>query len=221
MKIIKDLVREIFLIVTYPFGRIFSLFFSIPATEPQQTVVMVERWFNNHPYHKLWKRYLEKEGFEVYIVNFPIYKGSFEESAVKLKEYIDSLSLNNIVLVGISSGAITSLLYLQHQNGWNNVQKFISLGAPFKGTPMAFFLSFTKSGRELLPINNFIKKLSNEEVINKDKIICLRSKFDEMVPGWSSVLNGVRTETIEVAGHNNFHLNSAETYSKVAELAKE
>lgn len=221
MKFFKDLVKEIFFIFAYPFGHIFGLFISKSPTDPKQTIVIVERWFTTHPYHKFWKNYLEKQGFEVYIVNFPIYKGSFEESAVKLKEYIDNLSLENIVLAGISSGALTSLLYLQHHKGWDKTKKFIALGAPFKGTYMSSLISFTKSGRQLLPTSMLIKKLTDEKIVNKDKIICLRAKHDEMVPSDSSFIDGTKCETVEISGHNNFHLDSKDTYSLVAKYAKD
>ncbi len=216
---ILGIVKEFFLVIYYPFASIANIFFRGDAKKTdKKTIVMVERWFNSNPMHKFWKRYLEEQGFDVYLINFPIYKGTFEKSAALLAEYIESLNLKNFTLVGISSGGITSLLYLEQYKGWEKADKFISLGAPFKGTPKAFFISFVKSGFELLPGSGFMRKFKNLEITNKNKIICLRAKMDEMVPDWSSSIDGTRTETLDVIGHNKFHLDSKETYEKIREL---
>lgn len=217
-----EFIKEVFLVVYYPFASITNLFIRTAkaSSENKKPIVMVERWFNSNPMHKHWKRYLEKQGFDVYLINFPIYKGTFEKSAEKLSEHIESLNLKKIILVGISSGGLTSLLYLEHYKGWEKVEKFITIATPFRGTPMAFFISFVKSGSELLPRSDFMKKFQTIEVSNKNRIVCLKAKFDEMVPSWSSCLDGVKTETINKVGHNNFHLNSEYTYKRVAEISK-
>lgn len=219
MRILFQIILELWHILTYPFSFIISLF--IPRRHnPNTTVLIVERWFTRNVHHKPWKIYLEKKGFDVHAINFPIYRGSFDDSAERLKEYIDENDFTDIVLVGISAGGITALLYLEDYSGWEKVRKFISVGTPFYGSPMTFFTSFTKSGRELLPISTLVQNMKERKIQKLDKIVCIQAKYDEMVPRDSTALKGAKKIQIDVIGHNNLHLATGQTYETIANLAK-
>lgn len=219
MRILFQIILELWHILTYPFSFIISLF--LPRKhDTNTTILIVERWFTKNAYHKQWKAYLEKKGFDVHAINFPIYRGSFDDSAKELKEYIDENDFTDVVLVGISAGGITSLLYLEDYSGWKKIRKFISVGTPFYGSPMTFFASFTKSGRELLPISGFIQNIRERKIKNLDKIVCIQAKHDEMVPMESSALSEAKKIVLDVAGHNNLHLASQETYETIVGLAQ-
>lgn len=220
MRILFQILKELLFVITYPFGFIVS-FFLIHDAHTTTTILIVETWFTKNIHHKKWETLLKRRGFDVHIVNFPIYKGTFEESAKKLKEYIDENEFSNIVLVGLSSGGITSLLYLEDFDGWGKVKKFISISTPFYGSPMAFFTLLTKSGQELLPTSKFVQEMKERKVKNLDKIVCIQAKYDEMVPEKSAALKGARTITLDVIGHNNLHLDTEEAYEIVASIARE
>lgn len=223
MKQILQIVSEILLIVFYPISALIAFFTPKEELEGKgdgKTIVIVERWIARNVKHIQWKSYLEKRGFKVYLVNLSLYKGSFANSSMELKGYLDKRDLNNVVLVGISSGALTSLVYLQEHNGWARVAKFITIGAPFKGTWAALTLAPFYSGRELLPDSKFIRKIQSFNVKNLDKIYCFRITFDEMVP-FGSVLPGAHEMRINAVGHNNLHLGLGRTYERIADLAKE
>ena len=183
-----------------------------------QTIIIVERWLSVNIRHIYWKFYLERRGFNAYLANFSLWHGDFDDSAKDLKKYIERKKLNDIILVGVSSGAITSLLYLQEFEGWEKVKKFISIGAPFEGAWSALLLSFVPSGRQLWPASSLIKKISRFEIKNMEKITCIRAKFDEMVPT-GSVLKGAKEVRIGTLGHNNLHLGMGKTYAKIVEIA--
>lgn len=213
-----QILTELLAAVSYPVWRIYNP--EIPLNyDAKQTILIVERWFNTNGLHKLWVKYLTDKGFAVHMVNFPIQHGTFEESAKKLHEYIEQHKLKNFTLVGISGGGLTCYLYLQHHNGWQKAKRFISLGTAFYGTPMALFISFIKSGRELLPTSNFIKKIKQENVQHPEKITNIVAKFDELSPRNSTLLPGAKHIIIDVFGHNNFHLDTKRTYDVVARLA--
>lgn len=219
MKTIFQIIKEIVLIATYPFGRFVSLFLK-DEVSLKPTILFVETWYTKNVHHRKWKKFLEKKGFQVQIANFPIHKGTFQESAQKLKEYIDENDFSDLILVGISSGGITSLLYLEDFNGWNKVKKFISIASPFYGSPMAILTLHTKSGRELLPNSTLIADLKTRTIKNLDKIYCIHAKFDEMIPISSSILPGATNIQIDVVGHNNLHVDTRKTYEIVADIAK-
>lgn len=221
LKNLYQISSEITLICLYPLFSIFAHFVPKSTFEGNgkgKTIIIVERWLSVNIRHIYWKFYLERRGFNVYLLNFSLWHGDFDNSAKDLKKYIERKNLKDIVLVGVSSGAITSLLYLQELEGWDNVSKFISIGAPFTGTWSALLLSFVPSGRQLWPASSLIEKISRFEIKNIDKITCIRAKFDEMVP-MGSVLKGAKEVRIGTIGHNNLHLGMGKTYKRIVEIA--
>lgn len=220
LRYLSQIVSEILLICFYPILSFVMLF--VPPWELRghgngKTIVIVERWLSINLRHLYWKYYLERKGYNVYLANFPLRLGDFHESAQHLDAYLERNELDNVTLVGISSGALTSFLYLHYYDGWSRVNKFISIGAPFKGTWLAIFLVWLGSGRELLPNSRLIEEIQNITLENLDRVFCLKAKFDEMVPT-GSVLKGAHKITLPVIGHNNLHLQIRTTYRKIAEI---
>lgn len=183
-----------------------------------KTIVIVERWLSINIRHLYWKYYLERQGYNVYLANFPLRLGNFHESAQHLDAYMDRNDLDDVIMVGISSGGITAFLYLYYYDGWNRVDRFVSVGTPFKGTWIAIVLSWVHSGRELLPNSKLVKEMSGLTLANLHKVYCFKAKFDEMVPS-GTVLKGAHSVTLPVIGHNNLHLRIRTTYKKIAEFA--
>lgn len=225
LKIIFETLLEILLILLYtPLGVISFLF---PRKEEKhivgndKTIILVERWANPHIMHRFWKGYLERKGFSVYLVSFSLLRGSFQESAEKLRQFIHERKLQNITLVGLSTGSVTALLYLQEFDGWQRVKTFIAVAGPFHGTPLVLPLAFFPSVRELLPQSKFLKTLLSKPIKHPEKIILLNARIDEMVPVWSRKLPNVKQEIIDVYGHNNLHLFCKETYDMIAQYAAE
>ncbi len=222
LNLLYQIASEIVLVCIYPITSISMQF--VPQNELSghgdgKTIVIVERWLSINFMHLYWKYYLEKKGFRVYLINFPLWYKDFNNSAERLSKYLIRHNLSNITIVGISSGALTSLLYLQEHNGWERVNRLISVGTPFKGTWSALFLFFLFSGRELLPNSPFMQKVASFNIYNRDRIICIRAKFDEMVPT-GSILPGAKRITIKAFGHNNLHIRVRQTYRKIIEFVE-
>lgn len=195
-----------------------------PKKSTQETlpsIIIVERWFRRNVFHFFAKRYLEKQGFRVYNVNFSLHDGSFENSGKKLKDYIEERSLKNIVLLGISGGSLTCLEYLQNNNGWDRTRLFISLAGPFKGSWIAKFFPIDHSIREMEPGSQYLHGLFEKPIQNKHNIYSIHGKADNMVPVESSCIDGVRNITIDVVGHNLLHGFWFPTYKKVYEIIKD
>lgn len=224
VRFIAEVILEVLLLFFYPlFGWIENF---LPKRkeiiDPQMpTIVLVERWFSTNPLHRRMAQYLEKKGFNVLLHNLPLQRGTFAESAKELKKYIDSRNLRGITLVGISNGGVSCLLYLQQEDGWKHVSHFISVGAPFGGTPTAYFLFPFRSGRELFPRSQLAKDIQGMSLERKDDMYCLQAKIDELIPSSSSHLPGTKKYIIDVIGHNALHLVSQRTYAKIAEVSVE
>lgn len=213
-------IKELLITLSYPLYHLFGRFVPKNEKDTSKTIIIVETWFNPHPLHLKWARYLEEKGFHVRVKNFPIHKESFNDKAKSLKEFIDQSHFNNVILVGVSAGGITSYTYLQQFGGWDRTHKFISVGSPFHGSKLAYLISFIKSGRELIPGSEFLKKLMSDEVKNPEKIVCLSATLDEMVSD-SVGLTGVRKIILDEIGHNRLHLTSEKTYEQIVRLLKD
>lgn len=221
MRYFYQVPREILLMISYPIFGFVGLFVRKGGINEQgkPTIVIVERWFNENVLHVYWKKYLEKKGFRVYLLNFYLPYGTFEESAGKLKKFVDEERLEDFYLVGISGGGLTSLLYLQEHGGWEKVKKFIPVGTPFGGTPFALAVSFVKSGRELLPGSSLIKKISQMKIEHLSRIVCIRAKNEAIVPNNNNYIEGTQNELVNVFGHNSLHMVTRKTYDDIAKIA--
>lgn len=224
MKQILEWFAEISLIfVNFPSNIVkpFILFDTVNKDGNQKyPVILIERWFSRNVFHIAAKKYLESKGFVVYSLNYPMMKGSFEDSAVNLKNFVEKHSLEDVILIGISAGATTSLEYLQFHDGWKHTHLFISIGGALYGSPLAVFFPFSKSLRELNPKSKFIKHLHSEPIKHLDRIITMRAKKDNMVPASCAHLPGARNITVNVVGHNLLHTFWLPTYKKVYTIAK-
>lgn len=183
-------------------------------------IVLVERWFTRNVFHFAAKKYLERKGFKVYSLNYPMMKGDFEESAKNLEEFMNKHDIKDAVLIGISGGATTCLDYVQNYNGWERTHLFISLGGSLYGSPMAKMIPFSKSLKELNPESGYIKKLHEKPIKNLDKIVTIRARHDNMVPARYAQIDGAKNITMDVVGHNFLHTFYLPTYRLVVKLSE-
>lgn len=216
---------EILLIFGYPFSTPLRLIVPLWSVNKNPIrdipIVIVERWFSPNAMHIFLKRYLESQGYAVYMHNSSLIKGSFEDAAVDLKKFIHEKKLSNVTLVGISFGGISCLLYLEEQGGWKNVREFISVGTPFYGSYAAYALGIFKSVRQMVPNSRLVKKIKHISITYPKRIICLRTRLDEMAPFPNDALPGTIKRELEVAGHNYFHILSPKVFATIAKEAKD
>lgn len=167
-----------------------------------------------------FKKYLEAKGFEVHVINFSSTKG-IEYSAKNISDYLEKHNLSNVILVGISTGALASYVYLNKMEGWNKTKKFISIAGPFRGSFWAYFTVFSKTGRELLPGSRFMKYFETIENMHTERTYTIHAEKDELVPSWSSKIPSKKTIVIPLYGHVRVHSFSKETFETVAKIAGE
>lgn len=224
VKLIFEIVAELLLVVCYPLIGLAKFIVPLEKINPhptkKETVLIVERWLSQNTGHLYLKTFLEKQGYRVYWTNISLVHGDFEESAVKLQSYISKHQLDNIILVGISFGAITSLLYLEDHAGWNKVKKFISVAGSFHGTPKAKLFPFFTSTKQVTPKSDFVKKLNERKLKHPENVVCINTRQDEMVPFKSALLANTKLEVVDIYGHNNLHIWSRDTFDLILKHAK-
>lgn len=219
----EKMLENLLVVIHFPV-YILNIFFRLKSTNNNPTqkypIILVERWFRHNAFHAFGKWYLEHSGFKVYTINYTLIKGSFNNAAQSLEQFIEDKKLENVVLVGISAGAITILTYLQKYNGWNKTHIFVSVGGPLHGSPKAIRFPLTKSVQELQPKSEFLKDLYAGGIKNKDKIYCITAKEDNIVPDGYSTIEGSHIVKIDVIGHNLLHTFWIPTYKKISEIAQ-
>jgi len=218
-----QLAAEVLLNLTSPWtfllNRFFAPFLASPSVVQQRPdVVIVVTWLHKSPLHWFWKWYLDRKGFRTAIAYFSLRTMSIEESAGSLKRYFDANHLVNTSIVGISTGGLTSLLFLERLDGWSRVPCFITIGTPFRGSWAAIALFSSKNARALLPNSAFISRISKLAPGYPERMTCLSAFFDEYVPRSSSCLPGVDRVVVDVAGHDYLHSLSKSTYDDVIRL---
>lgn len=183
-------------------------------------IILVERWFTRNVFHFAAKKYLERKGFRVYSLNYPMMRGDFEDSVLNLKNYINKFKIENPVLIGISGGATTCLDYLQNHGGWKKTHLFISIGGSLYGSPLARLFPISKSIRQLIPTSLYMKHLHEEPIKNLDKIVTIRARRDNLVPARYSQIEGAKNITVDAVGHNFLHTFYLPTYRLVSQFAQ-
>ena len=210
-------------IILLPISLIFGLlgyFIKLKHAAEGQKIVFVHGWLTSNLPLLFFKRYLESRGFSVYMSNVGLLTTDLNKGSINLKEYIEKKKLKGFILVGFSAGAIVSYLYLQKFDGWKKTKRLICIGAPFKGSPLAYLAFFSRSARQMTTDSKFLKKLNQNLILNRENIVCISAKHDEIVPSYSSKLKDVKHEEVPVLGHVVLQLASKETFAIVEESAR-
>lgn len=200
------------------------IFISIDTKGTSKTknpVVIVIGGFTGSIIYIPFKKYLESRGFEVFIPQFSQEMGNLTTAPYNLQRYMQKKKIFHATLVGISAGGLVSYLYLEELNGWTRVEKFIPIATPFKGTWMAVFIYLRLTGRQLIPTSKFIEKIQSIKTKSINKIYCIVAKKDELVPSWSSFIEGSEVIKINVTGHVRIHCFSKNIFRIVADIAEQ
>ncbi|HSX09544.1 MAG TPA: hypothetical protein VLF93_05290 [Candidatus Saccharimonadales bacterium] len=218
-RLLSFLLKEAYYAITYPFISLFLSDEVYRPANPKRTIVLVTCWFNKNLYHNHWATYLGHKGYQVYLVHLPFLNENFPTTVLRLKEYIARRKLKNYTLVGISTGALVCLYYLQFYKKWNTIHRFISLGGPLHGTITAWLIAFLGKGRDMVPGSSFIKEFE-KYTFPKNKMVTISAWGDELVPPRYNKIKGIRSYIIPIWGHNLLHLRAQEPYDLIAKIAR-
>lgn len=105
------------------------------------TVICVHGIWSHGVSMYLIKRRLEKEyGFDVRLFNYPSVRGSLDDNAARLAEFIEQENLEATHIIGHSLGAVIALrMYAIEKSSVPG--RIVALGAPLTGSRAASFLS--------------------------------------------------------------------------------
>ena len=221
MKFLFEALLEILLFPVYLLCGPLGYFIKLKPTPVGKKIVFVHGWLTNNPLYFFFKQYLEKKGFSVHMTDLGLMASDFNSEAKNLKSFVDRNNLKDFTLVGASGGAIVSYLYLQNLGGWDKTKNFISIGGPYKGSPLAYLAYWSGSARQIVPGNNFLKELNRKPTINANSITTISAKYDDVLPPRSSMLSGVKHEITPTVGHVVLQSAAKETFKLVEKLANQ
>ena len=182
-------------------------------------IVLIHGWLDNNSALTPFEQYLKSRGFQVYLPQIGLGLQDINKLTIIVKKLIEDKELKEVVLVGLCLGGIVGLNYAQDPKNQKLIRKIITVATPFYGAPLGKFVPFSLSARQLRTKSDFLEKLRQKNFFPRSKIICLRAKGDQLVPGGSSHFKGARVKTVDCYGHVNLQSN-LKTFQLVARLAK-
>lgn len=161
---------------------------------------------------------LERAGFEAHIAQLPpLLLGKIEPMAGLLASEIDRIlggySVQRCDLLGVSLGGLLGLRYLQVYGGpgedkpglgrHGRVRRFIAVGTPFKGSPVAKPASMvlgrvSEAAGQLKPDSDFLRNLNNGGLPEGLLGMSIYATRDIVAPPSACALEGA--ENVEVLG---------------------
>lgn len=170
------------------------------------------------------KQFLEDKNFSVYFFQINLIRSlgfgvkNVSQLAKEIGICIEANHLNDVVLLGLSAGAVPSLLYLENYNGWEKVQRFIALSPACKGSWLSYFLP-NSLARQFNPGGFLTQKITEMKLSYPERIIFLCGKWDEIVIPKSSRLKGVTIHQLSEGGHAYLQTWSQKTFKAIVRLA--
>lgn len=134
------------------------------AAASRDPVVLVSGYANNAEGWGEWKRSLEADGFQVFVVDFPTDGlGDMEEAARFLAAFVADVKRrtgrSRVDLVGFSEGGILARMYAAQLGGATSVDRIVTLASPHHGVrlpgPLEAVLRGVRLLREAVPASTW------------------------------------------------------------------
>lgn len=212
----KEYITELGCFLWYSMASILGTVIKIknPKMSNKKTILIVSGVGAQPPAFIFLKHFLERRDFSVYFLDtnllehFGIGFSSLDEIAQRISLFVKENNLTNITLLGMSAGALPSLLFLEKYDGWKYTKKFITLSGAFKGGWMSRLFPF-------IPFSQY-----NDSLRYPERMVSLFGTWDEFVSSRSSQLPGVRQVKLQEGGHAYLQTFSQKTFETIAKEAE-
>lgn len=154
--------------------------------------------------------YLVDQGWdrdELFVIQYSDAIGSNIPNAYELDAFIDNVlsqtGKDQVDIVAHSMGGLSSRYYIKNLGGHEKVGSLITLGTPHYGTPLAYLVSWTAGGNEMIPGSTFLQDLNSGDLTpGSVQYTSIYTYPDEMVPYANSQVSGWNN----IGGWYNMHL---------------
>ncbi len=162
-------------------------------------VILLPGVYENWYYFRRLKHSLVTHGFAVLHAD-DIYKGiSIAEDSKALSNFIKDHSLENVSLIGHSSGGLTAVSCLQTAPA---IKRVVAIATPFSGVANGHIVRTSKV-RELMPGSDTITSVEVLSPNLANKVISIYPSYDNQI--WSksgSILKGAKNIRLNAKGHH-------------------
>jgi len=166
--------------------------------------------------------YLRYGGWSVHALDLVPNNGAatLDKLAQQVEDYINHTFAPNqpLDLVGFSMGGIVSRYYVQRLGGINQVQRFITISSPHKGTFIAFG-SWLPGCLQMRPNSPFLQDLNSDiQMLKRLNFASIWTPYDLMIlPAKSSKIDVGEEITLPVLLHP-WMLSDSRTLAVISEL---
>jgi triacylglycerol lipase len=162
-------------------------------------ILLLPGIYENWHFMKPVASVLAEHGYDVHVIEGLGYnKGTIEEMAAIVSEYIIKQEFSSLSIVAHSKGGLVGKHVLSTYQGSTDITKLITVNTPFSGSRYASFIPF-KSIRIFSPQSDILTALSLNTLTNA-KIVSIYGMFDPHIPG-GSYLQGAKNVQLETYGH--------------------
>lgn len=190
------------------------------SPNPKRPVILVPGFMEAVPaaFLKGISAHLKKQGWDkVYYLNNGLVVAKAEKYAQRVKDKVDAVlkatGSNKVDIIAHSYGGLYTRYYLKNLGGTEQVDHFISIASPHKGTNLAYMGPFLESARQMKPGSEFLTDLNAGDVT--PGALCyaaIRTNTDEIVfPADNAILDGADNYLIRTREHFSI-LYTKETY---------
>lgn len=114
----------------------------------------------------------------------------------KVEFILEDEKFEEVDIISHSMGGLDARWYIEELNGFENVNKLITLGTPHSGTEIANLTFWTSGGRDMIPGSEFLKKLNSSPLAENVEYVSIWSKGDEII---------IPSERAKLEGAKNIH----------------
>ncbi|MGQ0536472.1 MAG: lipase family alpha/beta hydrolase [Methanobacteriota archaeon] len=176
----------------------------------------------NFLYWNVMRRLLEGAGHPVYTMDVPRFglveiPAAADILAARVEDIRDVTGSPRVDLVGHSLGGLIARYYVSVLGGHEWIDHCVCIATPHHGTYAAYLILATPAGRQLIPGNEFLRRLNDAHRPNGVKYYNLYSATDPLlIPSSNAKLPHAKNRRILLGGHLGV-LASPQVFHLVAE----
>ena len=174
--------------------------YTSPSASSDFSIILIPGVYESWKFMRPVAESLHQQGYDVRVVeNLKFNRGSVEDMARVVREYLHKSNIKKCLLVAHSKGGLIGKYLLLNYNKDKRIKGMVTLNTPFSGSKYAYFFLPFKTVRMFLPTAPLLKNMAINESVNA-RIVSIYGVFDPHIPG-GSYLKGAQNIQLKTRGH--------------------
>lgn len=168
-------------------------------TKGTSPILLIPGVYENWRFVRPLAKILKSSGYDIHVLDALGYnRGTIEEMAKLVHEYIDKNNLHGVAVVAHSKGGLIGKYLLAQIQDRNVLKGMVAINTPFSGSKYAYAFPL-RSIRVFTPTSKILTLLTKDHDSNTS-IVSLYGQFDPHIPG-GSYLEGAKNIKLQTYGH--------------------